>query len=158
MYLNLNEIYCFENGRERAMILFSTIFRHLLIWLVWLVSLLTAVVTQLIHQPPLHHLDNPPTLPLAPKRKLHVHFIGFGVGMESFLWWFCPKVSSENYFLYIHTTTHDSQYPLPPLCLWELSFQCIWLPMGLIECMAPKLTWWNAMIVYDHAQLLQSPP
>jgi len=47
-------------------------------------SLLTAVVTQLIHQPPLHHLDNAPTLPLAPKHKLHVHFIGFGVGMEFF--------------------------------------------------------------------------
>ena len=109
-------------------------------------------------QPRLHHLDNPPTLPLAPKHKLHVHFIGFGVGMESFLWWFCPQVSSDNYFLYIHTTTHDSQSPLSPMYLWELDFQHKWLPMDLVGCMAPKTMWKNAVIVYDHPQLLQSPP
>jgi len=47
-------------------------------------SLLTTIVTQLIHHPPLHHLNSPPTLPLAPKHKLNVHLIGFGVGVMVF--------------------------------------------------------------------------
>ena len=40
----------------------------------------------------------------------------------------------------------------------QLNFGHTWLPMDLIGCMAPKSMWWNAMIIYNHPQLLQSPP
>jgi len=97
---------------------------------VWLTNLLTTLVTY-----SLTHLHNPQPLSLCSQTQLACPFGRVWCGMEFCLWWFCPKVSSENYFLYLYShynsilDIHDCPWTL--LNVWHQN-QCGEMPWSFI--------------------------